>query len=93
MDVNEHIYKKYIGKRLTDLDILAMREVVGDFTQQPIRSTFFHSLKQINGVWATSDILISNAAVMPSGYGIDDHHLFIIGMAWSFYHSLHPLAG
>ncbi len=41
MDVNEHIYNKTIGKELTDSDGLAMQEVVGDFTQQPIGSTFF----------------------------------------------------
>ena len=81
MDVNEHIYNKSIGKELTDSDGLAMREVVGDFTQQPIGSTFFQGSKPIDGVWATSDISVSNAMVMPSGYGIGDHRLFVINMA------------
>jgi hypothetical protein len=29
-------------------------------------------------VWATSDILVCNAAIMPAGYGIGDHRLFVI---------------
>ena len=28
--------------------------------------------------WATSDILVCNAAIMPVGYGIGDHRLFVI---------------
>jgi hypothetical protein len=39
LDKNEHIYKKSIGKALTDIDGLAMREVVGDFTCQPVGPT------------------------------------------------------
>jgi hypothetical protein len=41
LDANEHIYKKSIGKALTDIDGLAMREVVGDFTRQPVGPTYF----------------------------------------------------
>jgi hypothetical protein len=67
MDVNEHIYKKSIGKELTDLEGLGMKEVVGEFTQQPIGSTFFRGSKPIDGVWAMSDIIISNAAIIPAG--------------------------
>ncbi len=78
LDANEHIYKKSIGKALTDIDGLAMREVVGDFTHQPVGPTYFQGSTPINGVWATSDILLCNAAIMPAGYGIGDHRLFVI---------------
>jgi hypothetical protein len=57
-----------------------MKEVVGEFTQQTIGSTFFRGLKPINGVWAMSDITISNAVIMPVGFGIGDHPLFVIDM-------------
>ena len=40
LDANKHIYKKSIGKALTDIDGLAMREVVGDFTRQPFVPTY-----------------------------------------------------
>lgn len=80
LDTNEHIYRKAIGKALTDIDGLAMKEVVGEFTGKKIGSTFFRGSKPIDGVWATSDITISNAAIMPAGYGIGDHCLFVVDM-------------
>jgi hypothetical protein len=58
-----------------------MKEVVGDFTGKAIGSTFFGGLKPIDGVWATPDIMICNAAIMPAGFGIGDHRLFVIDMA------------
>jgi hypothetical protein len=82
LDANEDIYKKSIGKALTDNDGLAMNEVVGTFTGKNIGSTFFRGSKPIDGDWATtSDISICNAAIMPSGYGIGDHRLFVIDFA------------
>jgi hypothetical protein len=81
LDANKHIYKKLVRKALTDGDGLAMKEVVGEFMSTPIGSTFFCGSKPINGVWATSDIAVCNAAIMPAGYGIGDHSLFMIDFA------------
>jgi hypothetical protein len=78
LDANKHIYKKSIGKALTDIEGLAMKEVVGEFTCTPIGSTFFHGSKPIDAVWATSDIAVCNAAIMPAGYGIGNRQLFVI---------------
>ncbi len=50
LDANKYIYKKSIGKALTDIDGLAMREVVGDFTRQPVGPTYFQGSTPINGV-------------------------------------------
>jgi hypothetical protein len=50
LDANKQIYKQSIGKALTDIDCLAMREVVGDFTRQPVGPTYFQGSKPINGV-------------------------------------------
>ncbi len=72
-NANKHIYKKSISKAMTDIKGLAMKEVVGEFTRTPIGSTFFLGSKSINGVWATSDNAVCNTAIMPVGYGIDDH--------------------
>ena len=58
-----------------------MREVVGDFTHQPVGSTFFQGSKPTDGVWATSDISVCNTAIMPASYGTGDHHLFVIDFA------------
>ena len=81
LNANEHIYKKSIGKSLTDIKGLAMKEVVGTFTNQPVGPTFFQGSKPIDGVWATLDISVCNTAIMPAGYGIGDHHLFVTDFA------------
>ncbi len=42
LDTNEDIYKKPIGKALTNKDGLHLSEVVSDFTGKQIGATFFH---------------------------------------------------
>ncbi len=39
---------------------------------------FFRGSKAINGVWATSNLIITHACVMPAGYGVGDHQIFIV---------------
>ena len=80
LDANENIYKKSIGKALTALDGLAMTEVVGAYTGEQIGATFFRGSNPIDGIWATSDITVVNACIMPAGYGIGDHRLFVIDL-------------
>ena len=78
LDANEDKYRKPLGRVLTSVDGLAMREVVGDFTGKRIGPTFFRGKKPIDGIWATSDVQVVGACVMPAGYGIGDHRLFIV---------------
>ena len=78
MDANEDIYKKSIGKTLTNEEGLAMKEVVGDFTGKKLGATFFRGTKPIDGIWATSDVVVTGACVMPAGYGVGDHRLFVV---------------
>ena len=40
--------------------------------------TFFQGSKPIDGLWTSSDLDISNACVMPFGYGIGNHRAFIL---------------
>jgi hypothetical protein len=80
LDANEDIYKKGIGKALTEEGALAMKEVVGSYTGKKIGPTFFRGQLPINGIWATSNITIANACIMPAGYGIGDHRLFVINI-------------
>jgi hypothetical protein len=58
LDANEDIYKKSLGKSLTNIDGLAMKEVVGEFTRTLVGTTFFQGSKPIDGIWATSDITV-----------------------------------
>ncbi len=73
MDANEDIYKKSLGKSLTKVDGLNMSEVVGDFTGKQLGPTLFRGSKPINGVWATPDIDVTHACVMPDGFGVGNH--------------------
>ena len=78
MDVNKDIYRKIIGKSLTMSEDLQMIEAVGNYTGKKIGATFFRGTKPIDGAWVTSDIVIIGACVMPAGYGIGDHRLFVL---------------
>jgi hypothetical protein len=78
LDANKDIYKKEIGKALTDEGGLGMKEVVSTYTGKNIGPTFFQGKLPVDGIWATPNVIISNVCVMPAGYGIGDHHLFVI---------------
>jgi hypothetical protein len=80
LNANKDIYKKEIGKELTDEGGLGMKEVVGAYTGKKIGPTFFQGKLPIDGIWATPDVIISNACIMPAGYGIGDHCLFVIAI-------------
>jgi len=83
MDANENTYKGSIGKALTDKDGLAMKEVVREYTNKDLGATYFRGSEPIDGIWATSDVVISNACVMPAGYGIGDHRMFVVDIVTS----------
>ena len=72
------MYKKAIGKALTSVDGLAMKEVAGNFTGTPIGPTYFRGSKPIDAVWAALDVEVVGACIMPAGYGIGDHRLFVV---------------
>ncbi len=83
LDANEDIYKKSIGRTLTDRDGLAMREVVGTATGKKVGATYFRGSKPIDGIWATSDVTVTSACIMPVGFGIGDHRLFVVDLLLS----------
>ena len=80
MDANDHIYKGNIGTTLTDINGLAMKEVVLTATGKALGATYFRGSTPIGGIWATSNIGIANACVMPAGYGVVDHRLFVVDL-------------
>jgi hypothetical protein len=80
LDANKNIYHKSLGKVPTNVNGLNMREVVGTITGKQIGVTYFQGQTPIDGVWATSDEVITRACVMPASFGIGDHHLFVIYM-------------
>jgi hypothetical protein len=58
-----------------------MKEVVGDFTARQLGATYFRGSEPIDGVWATGDITMTNACVMPVRFGVGDHRLCVVDFA------------
>ena len=77
-DTNEHIYDKHLGSLLTKTNGIGMKKVVGSFTGVPVGATFFRGSDPIDGVWAMPDITVTNACIMPVGFGVGDHRLFVV---------------
>ena len=77
MDHNKHMTKGALGKALGDRDGLDLREAIIHHTGKSPGATFFRGSKPIDGLWV-SDIDISNACVMPFGYGVGAHRAYIL---------------
>lgn len=73
LDANKNIYRKSLGKELTDLDGLALKEVVGNFTGTQVGATHFRGSTPIDRIWASPEIVVVNICIVPCGYGIGDH--------------------
>ena len=67
-----------------------MKEVVGSFTRQQVGATLFRVSKLIDGIWATLDLVVTNACIMPVGYGVADHRLFVVDFNAASFVSEHP---
>ena len=63
---------------LTDRDGLGMLEAISENTGRRLGATYFRGSKPIDGIWHTSGIQITNASVMPVGFGVGDHRLFVV---------------
>lgn len=78
--MNDDIYKGKIGNMLTDREDLNMREVVSKNTGRRLGATYFTGTKPIDGIWATKGLQVESASVMPVGFGVGDHRLFVIDL-------------
>jgi len=58
-----------------------MKEVLGSFTGEKLGATYFRGSRPIDGIWATDDIEISNACVLPVAFGMGDHRVFCINFS------------
>jgi hypothetical protein len=81
LDANKNIYRGQLGRQLTHLHGLGMKEVIGDFTAKILGATYFQGSMPIDAIWTTSDATVANACMMPVGYGVGDHHLFVVDFA------------
>jgi hypothetical protein len=80
MDHNKHITNGLLGKELGDRNELDLREAIFQHTGTSPGATFFRGFKPIGGLWVLGDIDISNACVMPFGYGVGDHRAFVLDL-------------
>ncbi len=78
MNNNEHVINGPLGKEMADKEGLDLREAIVQHTGLSPGATFFRGSRPINGMWVSSNLKISNACVMPFGYGIGDHRAFIL---------------
>ncbi len=78
MDHNKHTYNGPLGRVLVDTEGLGLQEAVLCHTGKRTGATFFWGSKPINGLWVASNLDIANVCVMPFGYGIGDHQMFVL---------------
>jgi hypothetical protein len=78
MDLNEHVINGPLGKELGDRNGLDLQEAVIQHTGTSTGATFFQGSKPIDGIWVSNNLDISNACVMPFGYGVGDHRAFVL---------------
>jgi hypothetical protein len=78
MDHNEQVYENTLNKALSDREGLNLSKIFHKHTGSRTGTTFFRGSKPINGLWASSNLDISNACMMPFGYGIGDHCTFVL---------------
>jgi hypothetical protein len=81
MDHNEHVTNGPLGKELGDKNGLDMREAIIQHTGASPGAIFFHGSKPIDGMWVSGNLDISNACVMPFGYGVGDHRAFVLDIS------------
>jgi hypothetical protein len=91
MDHNEHVYDGMLGKALSDREGLNLREVILETTDVQTGATFFRGSHPIDGLWASADLDISNACVMPFGYGVGDHRAFILDIPLESLVGINPM--
>jgi hypothetical protein len=78
MDHNKHVIEGPLGKALADKDGPNLCKAIKLYTGASPGATFFCSLQPIDGLWVSKDLDISNACVMPFGFGVGDHHAFTL---------------
>jgi hypothetical protein len=80
MDHNEHVINRPLGKELGNRNGLDLQEAVVQHTGTSPGATFFRGSKPIDGIWISNNLDISNACVMPFGYGVGNHRAFVLNV-------------
>ena len=86
LDANENVYRDIIGRTLTNIEGLDMRE------STKLGATHFRGSRPIDAVWTTKDLEVTNACAMPIGYGIGDHRMIVVYINKESMIGAHPQA-
>ncbi len=78
MDHNEHTIDGHLGKALANKDGPDLSKAIKLHTGASPGATFFQGLRPIDVLWVSKDLDISNACVMPFGFGMGNHRAFIL---------------
>ncbi len=78
LDHNEHVIDGSLGKALANKEGPDLREAIRVHTGASPGATFFRGSRPIDGLWVSSELEISNACIMPFGFGVGDHRAFIL---------------
>jgi hypothetical protein len=78
VDHNKHVINGTLRKELADKEGPDLQEAIVHHMGTSPGVTFFQGSKQINELWVSINLDISNACVMPFGYGIGNNRTFIL---------------
>jgi hypothetical protein len=91
MDHNKHAIEGPLGKALVDKDGPDLCKAIKLHTGVSPGATFFRGLQPINGLSVSKDLDISNACVMPFGFGVGDHRAFILDIPLELLVGVNPV--
>ena len=77
LDANEDLCCGRLSRALENED-LGMKDIIAQRTGLPGPATFIRGQRQIDGAWATPDLMINAAAFLPFHFGIGDHRPILV---------------
>lgn len=77
MDANQKASTGQLSWALIDPSGLAMSAGLSTHRQRD-RATISWGSKPIDAIWVTQDIQVTNMCVLPLGYGVGDHRMFVL---------------
>jgi hypothetical protein len=90
MGHNEHVTDGKLGQALGDREGPRLVEAILSHTGTSPGATFLGGLHPIDGLWVSKDLDISNVCVMPFGFGVGNHHAFIIDISLELLVGVNP---
>ena len=80
MDHNKHVINGKLGKALADKEGLDLQEAIVQHTGASPGATFFPRFQANQWAMDINNLDVSNACMMPFGYGIGNHRALILNI-------------